>query len=271
MVGRLPRGRRTLCRIGDDRIGRLIDLHLDRAERIEIAGHLGLRREQVDERLQRPGRLVLVEAELEMHRVDREGVAPHAEFQIERTLTVRAGLVEPVDRERVAKHVLRADEPRQRPPGTHHGRLRSERRRRPLRIGELVAGANRPKWHIVGHSHADRRLDLVFRAAEGGGVGGRACDGAMVDVVDSILPQRKDLGEPAANLVDQEHHAERRVTGEAGLPRRRDRDGVIVVVAKLAGRPPLRLVVAEVRAVGVPLTDGRRIGRHCLFNGTGLG
>ena len=112
-----------------------------------------------------------------------------------------------------------------------------------------MAGADRAEGHVVRHRHPDRRLDLGLRAAERRRVGRRAGDGAVVHVVDRILPQREDLGEPAADLVDDEHHAERGIAVEAGLAGRGDGHGVVVVVAEFAGGPSLRLVVAEVRAV----------------------
>ena len=88
----------------------------------------------------------------------------------------------------------------------------------------------------------------------------------MVDMVDGVLPQRKYLRQPAADLVDEEHDAEGLVTVKPCLARRRQRHGVKVVVAKLAGRPPLRGVVAEVRAVGIPLAHRRGVGRHPLLD-----
>ena len=266
MVGRLPRRRRPLRRVGDDRIGRLIDHDADAAYGVEIAHQPRLVREEIHQRLERAGRLVLVEPELEVHRVDGEGVGLDAQFEVERALAIRAALVEPVDGERIAKDILRADEPRQRPAGAHHGGFRRQGGRGPLGIGELMAGPDGPEGHVVGHGHADRRLDLGFAPAERRGISRRAGHGTVVDVVDRVLPQREDLRQPAADLVDEQHEPEGGIAVEPRFTSGGDRDGIVVVVAELAGDPPLGGVVAKVRAVGIPFPDGGGVGGDRLFD-----
>ena len=129
-----------------------------------------------------------------------------------------------------------------------------------------MPGTNRPIGNIVRHHHADRRLDLLRRTAQRRRI--RCCrrDRSVVDVVDRVFPQREDLGEPATDLVDEQHGAERGVAVEPGLSGRGDGDGVIVVVAEFARRPSLRGVVSEVGAVGIPLADGRCIGGDSSFH-----
>jgi hypothetical protein len=68
--------------------------------------------------------------------------------------------------------------------------------------------------------------------------------------------EREDLGQPAADLVDEQHHAERGVAIEASLPRGGDRHRIKIVVAKLARDTTLGSVVAKICAVGIPLADG---------------
>ena len=88
----------------------------------------------------------------------------------------------------------------------------------------------------------------------------------MVDVVDGVGPQRKDLRQPTADLVDQKHDAEGLIAVEPRFPRRREGHGIEIVVAELPGRSPLRGVVAEVRAVGIPLPHRRGVGCHPLLD-----
>jgi hypothetical protein len=99
----------------------------------------------------------------------------------------------------------------------------------------------------------------------------RAGDGAVVDVIDRVFSQRKNFGQPTADLVDEQHHAERGIAIEASLPRGGDRHRIKIVVAKLAGSAAFCGVVAEVRAVGIPLADRRGIRGDRLFNGTRSG
>ena len=271
MIGRLPGGGRPLGRIGDDRIRRLVDLDADRADAVEITGYIGASCTGIDDRLQGTGRLVLIKPQLEVHGMDRKGVARDTEFQIERALPMRAGLVEPVDRERIAKHVAGPQEAGERAPRTHHRHLRRERGRRSLAVGELVAGTDRPEGHIVRDHHANRRLDLLDRAAERRCIGRGTGDGSVMNVVDRIFPQRKHLGQPAADLVDKQHHAERGVAIEAGLARGGERHRIKIIVAKLAGGPPLGGVVSEIRAVGIPFANGRGVGGDGLLHRAGPG
>ncbi len=129
-----------------------------------------------------------------------------------------------------------------------------------------MAGPDGAEGDIVRPHHADRRLDRVDVPPEGRRVGCRAGDRAMMDVVDRERPQREHLRQPSPNLVDEEHDAEGLIAVEPRLPPRRQRDGVKVVVPELPGRPPLGRVVAEVRAVGIPLPHRRCIGRHPLLD-----
>ena len=129
-----------------------------------------------------------------------------------------------------------------------------------------MAGADRPVGDVMGDDHPDRRLDRVDIAAEGRRTGRRGGDRAVVDVVDGVVPQRKDLRQATADLVDQKHDAEGLVAVEPRFPRCREGHGIEIVVAELPGRPPLRGVVAEVRAVGIPLPHRRGVGRHPLLD-----
>ena len=53
---------------------------------------------------------MLVEPELEVHEVDREGVAAEPELKIERALAIGAGDVPAVERERIAEDIFWSDE-----------------------------------------------------------------------------------------------------------------------------------------------------------------
>ena len=212
---------------------------------------------------------MLIQPELEVHGMDREGVATQPEFQIERALSIGAGLVESIDRKRIAKHVAGPQEAGERPSGAHHGHLRRERGRRPLAVGELVAGSDRAEGHIVGNHHANRRLDLFHRATDRRRKSRRTGDGAVMNMIDRVFPECEDFGQPAADLVDEQHHAERGVAIEAGLPRGGDRHGIEIIVAKLAGDAALGGVVAKVCAIGIPLADGRGVGGDRLFHRAG--
>ena len=117
--------------------------------------------------------------------------------------------------------------------------------------------------------HADRRLDLLDRAADGRRKSRRTGNGAVMDMIDRVFPEGKHFGQPAADLVDQQHHAERGVAIEASLPRGGDRHGIEIVMAKLAGGAALGGVVAEVGAIGIPLADGRGVGGDRLFHRAG--
>ncbi len=103
--------------------------------------------------------------------------------------------------------------------------------------------------------HADGVFDLLGRGAQQRAVSGRAGHGAVHDVVDFVALERVDLGQAAADLVEQDHRLDG-VGARQGLVLLHGRDdhGVVVVVAELAGLVAGQLVVeAEDGAVGVPL------------------
>ena len=266
MVGRLPGCGRPLRRIGDDRVGRLVDLDVDRLDAVKVADSLWLRPARIDDRLEGTRRLVLIEPEFEVHGVDREGIAAHAKFEIERALAIGARLVQPVDCQRIAKDVPRPQKAGQRPAAAHHGDLGRERRRCPLAIGELVPGSDGAEGNVVRDHHPDRRLDLLDRATKRRRIGGGAGHGPMVHVVDGVCAKGEHFSQPAADFVDEHHHAERGIPVEAALAGGGDRHGIEIVVAKLTGRPALGRVIAKIRAVGIPLADGRGVGRDRLLD-----
>ena len=84
-------------------------------------------------------------------------------------------------------------------------------------------------------------------------------------MVDLVVLQREDLGQPAADFVEHGHGHERLPAVEPGQLGGGDGDGIKIVVAELAARRAAGRVVAEVRAVGVPLAHGRRAGQHGLL------
>ena len=82
--------------------------------------------EQVDDALDRAGRLMLVQAELEVHAHDGEIVAGRGQREIEGARVVFLGrLEEAEDGLRIAKDIGRADETAHRPS---HGHARPPRR-----------------------------------------------------------------------------------------------------------------------------------------------
>ena len=87
----------------------------------------------------------------------------------------------------------------------------------------------------------------------------------MVDVVDRVATQRKNLRQPAADLVDQEHQPQRRIAIEPRLSGGRHRHGIEIVVAEFPGGAAAGGVVAKVRAVGIPLPHSRGIRRDRFF------
>ena len=64
-----------------------------------------------------------------------------------------------------------------------------------------------------GVSHADDH-DALRHGVERAGKGGGAVDGAVVRMVDGVLPQGEDLGQPAPDLVHEQHQPQRGVAGE---------------------------------------------------------
>ena len=222
--------------------------------------------DQIDDALNRAGRLVLVQPELEVHAHHGEVVAGRGERRsngLASALPVRLEQAE--DRLRIAKDIGRADEAAHRPPHAEHGHLGADRRRRALRIGKLMPVPNRAKRNVVGDHQPDRRFDLLDRRAQHRPVHGRRRNRPVHHVIDLVVLERKHFGQPAADFVERRHRHERLPAVAAGQLRRGHRDGIEIVVAELAGRRAARRVVAEVRAVGVPLAHGRRAGQHRLF------
>ena len=136
---------------------------------------------------------------------------------------------------RIAKDVGRADEAAHRPPHREHGHLRADRGRRPFGIRKLLPGADRAERNVVGHDQADRRFDLLDRRAEHRAVDGGRGDRAVDHVVDLVVLEREDLGQPAADFVEHGHGHERLPAVVAGELGGRDGDGIEIVVAELAG------------------------------------
>ena len=132
--------------------------------------------------------MVFVQPELEVHAIDRKGVAGNAQLEVEGTLTIGAGLVEPIDRQRVAEHIPRTLKAGQGSPSCGHGGVGRNRRRRPLAVGELMTSPDRPERHAVGHHQADRRFDLLSRATEGSRISRSRGHAAVMHMVDRIFP-----------------------------------------------------------------------------------
>ncbi len=122
----------------------------------------------------------------------------------------------------------------------------------PFGIRKLMPVANRAKRNVVGQHQADRRLDLVDARPEHRPIHGRRRDRAVHHVIDLVVLQREDFGQPAANFVERGHGHERLPAVESGHLRGRDGDGIKIVVPEFAGRRIALRVVAEVRAVGSP-------------------
>ena len=164
------------------------------------------------------------------------------------------------DRLGVAEDVAGAEEAHHAALHAEDGGLGADGRARALGVGELLAGADGAEGDVVGDDHADGGLDLLGGGLEHRAEGGRAGDRAVDDVIDLVGFEGEDLGEAAADFVEEEHAADGGRAVEARELRGGDGDTVEVVVAELTGDVPERGVVAEVGAVGVPLADGRAVG-----------
>ena len=264
VVGALAGLRIALRRVADDAERRFVGHDLDGLDRVRVREDAGILLDQGEKALERAGRLVLVEAELEVHAHDGEVTSRVAEDKVE--WAVARGLLELAEHAfGVAEDVARSEEAAHRTLHREDRDLGRDRGGRALRVAELLAGPDRPPRDVVGDGHADRRLDLLGGRAEHGAVDGGAGDGAMDDVIDLVGLEAEDLGEAAADLVDGDHPAE----GEGAITASElgggDRNWIEVVVPELAcGVAELR-VVAEVGPVGVPLAHRAGVGDDGLL------
>ena len=123
--------------------------------------------QQVDQALDRAGRLMLVQAELEVHAHHGEVVAGGGQRQVERAGVLLGRFFEQAeDRLGIAEDVGRADEAAHRALHAEHGHLGADRGRGALGVGKLLAGADRAKRNVMGHDQADGRFDLLGRRAQ---------------------------------------------------------------------------------------------------------
>ncbi len=206
---------------------------------------------------------MLVQAQLEVHAHDGEVVAAGAQRQVERAGAYRFGRLEQAeDRLGIAKDVGWPDETAHRPPHTEHGDFRTDGGRGALGIGKLLAGPNRAEGNIVGHHQADRRFDLFRRGAQNRAVRSGRADGAVDDMIDLVVLQREDFGQSSANFVQQDHGPQGLSTVETAELRGGHCHRIEVVVAELSFGSVAGRVVAEVRAVGVPLAHRGAVGHH---------
>ena len=83
-------------------------------------------------------------------------------------------------------------------------------RRCTFRVGELMAVPDRTKRNVVRDDQADGRLDLIDASRPSTrAVDGRRGDRPVHHVVDLVVLERKHLGQPAANFVEQHHRQQR--------------------------------------------------------------
>mmetsp|Transcript_36279 Transcript_36279/g.81963 ORF Transcript_36279/g.81963 Transcript_36279/m.81963 type:complete len:570 (-) Transcript_36279:66-1775(-) len=279
VVGRLPCLGVLLRRVPDDAIGGLVRDDVDLLDGIGAGrGQRLVLHQQSDQALEGAGRLVLVEADLEVHAADGEVRAGVREHEVERARartppnlvaqgdvdevlvlgSARCRLEETEDALRVAEYVLGPHKAAHRSSHGEHGRLRGDGGRGPLGVRELFACADGAEGHVVRHSHANGALDLLRCGPEHRAVHGRGGDGAVQDVVDLVALETEHLGKPAADLVEADHRAQGRLAVDLAGNLRGSHDNAIkVVVPELARRVAGdRGVVAEDGAVGVPLADG---------------
>ena len=276
MVGGLARARVAFRRIADDAEGRLVGDDLDGRDLLRGLEQLRMGLQQRHEAFECAGRLMLVEAELEVHAHDGEVAAGMGEDEVEgRSVGVSGcwfgGLAGPreqlagpfecaEDRLRVAEDVARTGEAAHGALHRHHGDLGAQGGGGAFGVRELLARSDGPPGDVMGHDHADGRLDLLGGGAEHRAVGGGARDRAVNHVVDRVRLQAEDFGEPTADLVVQDHPPQGEGAVSAGKLGRGDGHGVVVVVAELAGGVAEGGVEAEVRSVGVPFAHGRAVG-----------
>ena len=266
VVGRLARLRIALRGVADDAERRFVRDDVDRLDLVGILENLRVLTDEREDALQRARRLVLVEAELEVHAHDREIAARVREDEVEWAVAVR--LLELAEHAlRIAENVARPEESAHRAHHGKNGHFRRNRGRCALRVTQLLTRANRAPRDVVGNSHTDRALDLLGGCAHHRAVGRGARDRAVNDVIDLVGLEREDFGEAAADLVDANHAAQRVRAVTPLLLRCGNGDGVEVVVAELArGVAELR-VETEVGAVRVPLAHGVRVRDDRLLSG----
>mmetsp|Transcript_97700 Transcript_97700/g.272853 ORF Transcript_97700/g.272853 Transcript_97700/m.272853 type:complete len:587 (-) Transcript_97700:29-1789(-) len=293
VVSRLARLRVLLGRVTNDSVGGLVRDDVDILDaRGASSAELWVVHQCREEALQRARRLVLVEAELEVHAHDREIVAGVRQDQVEGARAhspthliaegdvhvvlalcgAGGGLKEAEDGLWIAEDVPWAHEAAHCTAHGQHGCLSGDRGGRALRVRELLARTDGSEWDVVRDDHADGALDLFGRGTQKGTVHGRGGDGTVNDVVDLVTLQAEDFREASADLVKANHGEQRLLAVDVPRHlRRRDHHGVEVVVTKLASVVPGDLrVKPEHGAVGVPLSHRRRVGNHGLLGRAAL-
>mmetsp|Transcript_9343 Transcript_9343/g.28372 ORF Transcript_9343/g.28372 Transcript_9343/m.28372 type:complete len:505 (+) Transcript_9343:391-1905(+) len=283
VVGGLPGGRVLLRGVADDAKGWLVggDGNILDLLALGVVLHQGgVLLQQVEQTLDRPGALVLVQAELEVLPHDSKVVALHAQAKVERGLVLvlqvqvllargaqhlAGALEEPEDGLRVPEDVLGAPEPVHRPPHRQDRGLRADRRGGALGIRELLSGPNGAEGDVVRDGHADGGLDLLDGGAQRGSVHDGGRDRAVHHVVNLVGLEGKDLAEPAPDLLEQEHRQEGVLAVLVRQLGRGHGNGEKVRVPELASGMSQLRVVPEVGSVGVPLPGGGAVGGDDLL------
>jgi hypothetical protein len=115
------------------------------------------------------------------------------------------------------------------------------------------------------YDQSDGRFDLIDRGPQHCPKHRRRSDRAMQHVIDFVRFERKHFRQPAADLVERQHAALGDGAIQSAVLRGRNRHGIEIVVPKLTRHMAARGIVTEVRAVGIPLADGRTIGHDGLL------
>mmetsp|Transcript_42830 Transcript_42830/g.64803 ORF Transcript_42830/g.64803 Transcript_42830/m.64803 type:complete len:512 (+) Transcript_42830:15-1550(+) len=277
-----------LGRVTDDAEGRLVGHNVDVVDALGTArGQLGVVHQGGNKALQGTSRLMLVQAQLEVHTTDSEvgsavrqdnvegagSRAPSdlvAQGDVDVVLAgsgASGGLEESEDGLGVAEDVLGADEAVHGAPHGEHSCLGGDGSRGTLGIGKLLASSDGSEWDIVGHGHTDGALDLLGGGSQQGSVDSRRGDGTVDDVVDLVGLEREDLCQAASDLVQADHGPQcllaADITGHLGGS---DDDAVEVVVAEFAGGVAGDGgIVTEDCAVGVPLANCGGVGDDGLL------
>src|SRR3954465_4704337 len=128
-----------------------------------------------------------------------------------------------------------------------------------------MAVSDGPKWNVMRHHQADRRLDLVGAGAGDGPVYGGRSDSAVDYMIDLMVFKCENFRKTAPNLIEHGHGNERLPAVRSSNLCGSDGDRGKIIVAEFAGCRITLWVIPEVRTVTVPLANSRRTCKHSLF------
>jgi len=202
-----------------------------------------------------------------MHAHNAEIVTRVGEDDIERRVSL-GGLVESPDSFGVSENILRADESLHSSLHADDGGFSGDSSGGTLGVRELFTSSDGSERNVMGNVHTDGGFDLFGGGTQQSTISGSGSDSTVNDVIDLVGLEGEDFSKSASDFVGKDQSSGSLGTIDAGvLLSSSDNNGVEIVVAEftslMAGKGG---VITKYGTVGIPFSDGRRVGADSFFS-----